>query len=87
MVKNSSLDDLDEIEIGNQINTLEKTIESEKNKALDIHKEEILALIEDELVTRYFYRDGLYNYHIKNNNAILKSVSILNNKEYEKILK
>jgi carboxyl-terminal processing protease len=42
----------------------------------------------DEIIKRYQYQEGLYQYYIKNNSEIKKSVSILNNNsEYKTILK
>ena len=41
----------------------------------------------DELILRYQYREGLYNYYLKNNLEIKKASTILNNPtEYKKIL-
>ncbi len=59
-----------------------------KEKALDNYKQEIVTLLTDEIVKRYFYREGLYNYYVEHNPEVAKAKEILNNqKEYEKILK
>ena len=65
---------------------LEKRIKAEKENALNSNKEELITLIQDELVTRYFYKEGLYNFHIKNHKAIEKSIEILNSNTYNTIL-
>ena len=63
-------------------------IDEAKEKALLSKKAEIMSLLSDEILKRYFYRDGLYNYQVENNPEILEAVSILNNeKRYNKILK
>tara|TARA_R110000772_G_scaffold40738_6_gene95158 strand:- start:469 stop:2091 length:1623 start_codon:yes stop_codon:yes gene_type:complete len=63
-------------------------IDGAKDKALVSKKAEIMSLLSDEILKRYFYRDGLYNYQVENNPEILEAVSILNNeKRYNKILK
>ena len=42
----------------------------------------------DEMIKRYQYKEGLYNYYIKNNFEIKKSVAILEDiTAYNKILK
>ena len=55
---------------------------------LDKNQKEIKKLIQDELIKRYQYKEGLYQYYTKNNAEITKSVALLANKnEYNKILK
>ena len=42
----------------------------------------------DEIIKRYQYQEGLYQYYLKDNSEIKKAVSILNNSaEYKSILK
>ncbi|MEO9512857.1 MAG: S41 family peptidase [Flavobacteriaceae bacterium] len=55
--------------------------------ALDTYKEEIQKNLEDEIITRYFYRDGLYFYYLKNDEAILAATELLDNQaQYQRIL-
>ncbi len=64
------------------------SVDQAKEKALVEKKAEIITLISDEILKRYFYRDGMYNYHIINSPEILEAVSLLNNEnKYNKILK
>ncbi len=59
-----------------------------KLAALDEYKGEIAANLKDEIVKRYFYREGLYNYYLKNDETILLATELLANKnKYEGILK
>ncbi|GAA4273279.1 S41 family peptidase [Aquimarina gracilis] len=82
--KEEKLDD----EIAASYNSLLGAIKASKEKALDTHKNEIVALLTDEIIKRYFYREGLYNYYVNHNPEVAKSKEILNNKnEYQKILK
>ena len=54
---------------------------------LNENQKEIKKLILDEIIKRYQYKEGLYQYYIKNNLEIKKATSILNNSpEYNKIL-
>jgi carboxyl-terminal processing protease len=54
---------------------------------LDKNQEEIKGLIIDEIIKRYQYQEGLYQYYLKNNSEIQKSLIILNNTaQYKNIL-
>ena len=60
---------------------------SEEN-LLDKNKAEIKNIIVDELIKRYQYQEGLYQYYLKNNSEIKKATSVLNsNTQYKSILK
>jgi carboxyl-terminal processing protease len=66
------------------LTALQKSEETQLNQ----NQKEIKNLILDEIIKRYQYKEGLYQYYIKNNMEIKKGVSILNNTpEYNKILK
>jgi carboxyl-terminal processing protease len=53
------------------------SIDKGKNQALDTFKNEIQKQLEDEIIKRYFYREGLYDYYLKNDEAILASTALL----------
>ncbi|MFD2563507.1 S41 family peptidase [Aquimarina rubra] len=75
-------------DIAESYNALLASIKASKEKGLDSYKTEIANLLTDEIVKRYAYREGLYDYYIKHNPEIEKSKEILGNKaKYEKILK
>ena len=75
-------------DISASYNQLMGAIDKAKDKAVVSKKAEIMSLLSDEILKRYFYRDGLYNYQIQNNPEILEAVSVLKDqKRYEKILK
>ncbi|SNR60856.1 carboxyl-terminal processing protease [Maribacter sedimenticola] len=68
--------------------TLLANIEKGKINALDKYQSEIQKNLEDEIVKRYFYRDGLYQYYLKNDDAILAATELLQNtSKYTSILK
>ena len=51
-------------------------------------KAEIKSLLTDEIVKRYFYKEGLYEYHVVNNPEIKEAIAILTNiNRYQNILK
>ncbi|SFE51668.1 S41 family peptidase [Flavobacterium xueshanense] len=63
-------------------------LQKSENVLLDKNQKEIKNLMVDEIIKRYQYQEGLYQYYIKNNSEIKKAVSILNNNsEYKSILK
>lgn len=63
-------------------------LQKSENALLDKNQKEIKNLILNEIIKRYQYQEGLYQYYIKNNSEIKKAVSILNNNsEYKTILK
>jgi carboxyl-terminal processing protease len=60
---------------------------SEEN-LLDKNKAEIKNLMVDEIIKRYQYQEGLYQYYLKNNSDIKKATSVLNSSnQYKDILK
>ncbi len=64
------------------------TLQKSENALLDKNQKEIKGLLLDEIIKRYQYQEGLYNYYIKNNPEIKKAVTILSNPvEYNTILK
>lgn len=86
-LKTSEDDDLKK-EISTSYNQLMATINLAKDKAILDKKVEIESLLIDEILKRYFYREGLYNYQIENNPEILEAVAVLKDEtKYKKILK
>ncbi|MBL0684720.1 S41 family peptidase [Aquimarina mytili] len=75
-------------DISSSYDALLASIKKSKEKALDTHKKEIINQLTDEIIKRYFYKEGLYNYYVKNNPEVNKAQEILNNKgKYQEILK
>jgi carboxyl-terminal processing protease len=55
---------------------------------IDKNQKELKNLMLDEIIKRYQYKEGLYEYYIKNNLEIKKAVGVLNNPvQYNTILK
>lgn len=75
-------------EIAESYGQLIRTLNQSKDKAIDEKRTEIESLITDEIVKRYFYREGLYHYQINHNPEIREAVAVLNDsKRYAQILK
>lgn len=69
-------------------NDLEKDITHNLDQDLKMSRNEITDLIEDEIISRYFYEGGAIEWTIKKDDQIMKARDILNNKvEYNSILK
>ena len=67
---------------------MKAAIEKSNEKELDKNKAEIIMLLNDEIITRFQYKEGLYDYDAKNNIEINKAKAVLKNtSDYNKILK
>ncbi|MBT8302948.1 MAG: S41 family peptidase [Bacteroidia bacterium] len=72
---NEGLDDY----ISSNYRSLKADLNDFKDKAINNNKAQLTALLENEIVKRYFYREGLYQYYIKNNLEINTAKEILGN--------
>jgi carboxyl-terminal processing protease len=74
--------------INKEYQQLLTALQKNEENLLDKHQKEIKNLLLDEIIKRYQYQEGLYQYYLKNNSEIKKAVSLLNNSaEYKSILK
>ncbi len=63
------------------------SIEKSKIAALDAFRKEISKSLEDEIIKRYVYRQGLYDYYLSHDEAILASAQLLRDEsKYRSIL-
>ncbi|GGG37009.1 S41 family peptidase [Bizionia arctica] len=60
-------------------NTLLKNLKNSKELAVNENKDKILSLLTDEIVKRYVYREGLYDFYLNHNPEIKKATEILSN--------
>ena len=66
---------------------LQKNLAHSLDADLDLYKQEITELIEDEIVKRYFYEAGAIAHSIHTDDHVKKAIEILNDKElYKSIL-
>jgi carboxyl-terminal processing protease len=64
------------------------TISKSKGQALDTFKSEIQKQLEDEIIKRYFYRDGLYDYYLISDSSIVTANTLLKDRsKYDALLK
>tara|TARA_R110002167_G_scaffold231328_2_gene436544 strand:+ start:1434 stop:3065 length:1632 start_codon:yes stop_codon:yes gene_type:complete len=74
--------------VAKDFNDLLTSIEKSKIAALQTYQREIKNKLNDEIVKRYFYREGLYAYYLSNDDAILAATELLGNRDkYNGILK
>lgn len=66
-------------DIKNDYNALVSNLNVSKAKAIDKNKDYLLDLLTEEIVKRYVYREGLYDYYKINDPKIKKATEILNN--------
>jgi carboxyl-terminal processing protease len=67
---------------------LETALEKSQEAALEKNKEQIKKQLQEELIIRHQYREGLYLYYTKNNPEIEQAINLLNNTaQYQSILK
>jgi len=77
----------DDMVLDTEIEQLKNSITTAKTAALTTYKEELSGIITDQLVTRYFYKEGLYNYQLTHHKAINKGLEVLNSGKHKTILK
>ncbi|OIQ23675.1 S41 family peptidase [Lacinutrix sp. MedPE-SW] len=79
-------ENLDE-DIKRDYNALIENLNNSKLKAIDENKSQLMSLLSDEIIKRYVYREGLYDYYKIHNAEIKKATEILNNpSKYRKYL-
>jgi carboxyl-terminal processing protease len=84
IAKKEKIDESIALEYQQLLSALQKS----EDQLLDKNQKEIKNLILDEIIKRYQYQEGLYQYYIKNNTEVKKAITILdNNSEYKSILK
>lgn len=55
------------------------SVEKQKMEALQNHSPEIKKLLEDEIIKRYFYREGLFEYYLDHDPSIMAARELLSN--------
>lgn len=74
--------------ISTEYNQLKNIIEQNKNKDLITNKKQIKQLIEQEIISRYYYQKGRIEHFLKDDNDVIKAIDIINNTDkYKEILK
>jgi len=76
------------LELKFEASGIRSQLEQHEKQELELRKPEIISLLKDEIIKRYFYKEGLYEYYTVNNPEISKAKEILNSEnKYAEILK
>ncbi|MDN3491547.1 S41 family peptidase [Winogradskyella bathintestinalis] len=74
--------------IASDYKDLTDALHSYKANAVEANKTQLKSLLTDEIIKRYFYSEGLYDYYTTHNAEIKKALSIINNPtQYASILR
>lgn len=73
VAKSENLDN----DIRRDFNSLLQNLSDSKLKAVDDNKSQLMSLLSDEIIKRYVYREGLYDYYKVHNAEIKKATEIL----------
>lgn len=74
--------------IANEYKSLQTALEKSQDQEVTKFKNEFVKLLQEELITRYQYKEGLYEYYTKNDIEINKAKAVLSDaSKYNSILK
>jgi carboxyl-terminal processing protease len=74
--------------ITNEYKQLQTALEKSQEQEVSKYKNEFVKLIQEELITRYQYKEGLYEFYTQNDIEINKAKAVLNNtSNYNSLLK
>ena len=63
------------------------SLDAYKRDVVENYKTQLMTMLENEIIMRYFYREGMHEHFIVNNQDIQRAVAVLNNStEYRSIL-
>lgn len=72
---------------GEEFKALEAKLVPDLDRDLETFREEIIKRINIEIIKRYYYQKGEFEYSLKTDKGLIKAIEILNNQaEYNKIL-
>jgi carboxyl-terminal processing protease len=76
-----------DVNLSNEYNKIQEKLFKSKIDEISENKDVLEILLKEEIIKRYFYKEGLYAYKLKNDQTVLKAVELLNDQEkYQKIL-
>lgn len=73
--------------IQGEYDDLMKKVRASKEKDLELFKDQLIDILENEIISRYYYQNGRILHSFEDDNSLKKAIDILNNDtEYKKIL-
>ncbi len=77
-----------EAQVGDELEKLRTKLAHDKTKDLQTFKSEIITLLQEEIVSRYYYQVGRVKSQMTNDSTLFKAIDILtDSKAYAKLLK
>ena len=77
-----------EAQVGDELEKLRTKLAHDKTKDLQTFKSEIITLLQEEIVSRYYYQVGRVKSQMTNDSTLFKAIDILTDSEaYAKLLK
>jgi len=68
----------EKLELSLEVSRIRAQLEQHEHEELQCRKPEIVSLLKDEIIKRYFYKEGLYEYYTGHNPGIFAASKILN---------
>jgi carboxyl-terminal processing protease len=76
-----------ESEIGKEYQQIKRKLLNDKIEEISKNKDIIISTIEDEILERYYYKEGVYKSNLKNDHIISEATKLLKNEsKYKEIL-
>ena len=73
--------------ITNEYERIKEKLVANKVREISSNKDIISILIEEEILEKYYYKEGVYKHHLKNDTTISEAVTLLKNEgKYKQIL-
>ena len=64
-----------------EFKALEEKLQPDLDRDLDLFRKEIIKMIETEIVQRYYYKEGVLMYELRDDAALKKAEEVLKNKQ------
>lgn len=75
-------------DINSEIRNIRRALERKKQNALQDHKEAIIRLIEDEIISRYYFQEGKTRQNLLRTKEMQEAISVLKDRgRYDSLLK
>ena len=73
--------------ISKEYQQIKNKLEKDKLNEISKNKDFLISELKEEILTRYYYKEGVYVHNLKNDNVIFEAVRLLKNQEkYKEIL-
>tara|TARA_B110000046_G_scaffold180237_1_gene210606 strand:+ start:3065 stop:4699 length:1635 start_codon:yes stop_codon:yes gene_type:complete len=70
--------------ISKEYNKIKEKLLEDKISEISKNKDIISVLLEEEILKKYYYKEGVYTHHLRNDEAIFEAVKLLKNEDFYK---